>query len=627
MQGPFLRSEAIGSRLISVTRHRNCRLKHPFNYFPTPRHQCRCNQVLANRDSPSVSRILREPKHSIRLVGPDRYDAPSTDLDDTAKQNSASPAAEAVINALRVQDPDELLQAFSSACEDPEYVRSIPPPLFTEILRLLDPEYFVEPYKQIHQDLSAAYVQVLGIRPVQSFFARFVRYVQDIVSKRREAGHKLGIAEYKILLNCARSVGDGETATAIWNDMRKDRVRPDVECYNHYIEAKCWSGAYEPAQRQKFRVIPYHMVMRLGRDRREGFGGYQVGYQSGLKTEIVRLFDTMVREGLLGDERTFVLMMTAMGREGDIKGVRSILKKVWSVDAVQLMEDDEAALEAVKPYPIDSPLRPTPLLLFTMAHIFGSNNDVPTALRVVDHVSRHYSLPIPRGVWSHLLEWTFVLSERRYGPRKNDGSYLGRLPLQSVASLWDTMVSDPYNIKPTMPMYNRYIKNLNSRQMVWMYLQKMREAKHLYEDSYRAYRLALRKYVIALRSYKKYLHRPGTRVALHSLQRKLERARMERARDYTYIKRWVRLLLGNTRWNHSWSRDWEREGLPDAIEEWRPFLPAIVTYPTNGGTVSLDMKLARRSTRRIRPLHRPLVWKVYIKRDGTVQRNLAAERP
>lgn len=626
MQGPFLRFEAIGSRLASVTCHRSSRPKRPLQYFPTPREQRRCNQILASKDSATVSRPLQEPSHNVRLVGPDRHVVPTTDPDQAPTQSAPSPAAKAVMKALREQNPDMLLRAFFGASTDSEYVRSIPSTMFTEILRILDPEYFVEPYKSVHQDLSSAYVQQLGIRPIQTFFADFVGYVQEIISKRREAGHVLGIVEYKMLLNCARSVGDGETATAVWNDMRKVRVQPDTVCYNHYLEAKCWSGAYEPAQRPKLRVIPYNMVMRLGRERTEEFRGYQVGKPWGLKLEIVRLFDRMVREGMLGDEKTFALMMTAMGREGDLKGVKSILTMVWGVDVGRLMEDDEAALEAVKPYPMTSPLRPTTQLLSTIAHIFGSNNDIPTALRLVDYVSRQYSLPIPIGVWSQLLEWTFVLSKRRYGPRKTDGSNLGRLPFQSVASLWDTMVSEPYNIQPTMPMYNRYIKNMNIRQMVKPTLQKMREGKHLYQDAYRAYRIALRRYVTALKSYGKYSQRSNTRITINSLQRKLERARMRRARDYTFLKRWVRLLLGNTRWNYDWSRSWDRRGMPDAIEEWRPFLPARVTYPVHGGTVSLDIKSTRRSTRRIRPQRSPLVRRYTIRLDGTIRRYVSTYR-
>ena len=201
------------------------------------------------------------------------------------------------------------------------------------------------------------------------------------------------------------------------------------------METKLWAGAAEAAQRQKFRIITHNMVKRHGRDRTKAFRAYQVGKPFGLKLQIVLLFDRMIGHGLLGNETTFVLMMTAMGREGDMKGVQAILKKVWSIDAEKIVSDDDPSSEIAELYPEGSPLRPTNSLLFTVAHIFGSNNDIPAALSLVDHVSRQYSLRIPRKVWSHLLEWPFVLSRTRNGRRTTDGASLGQLPLASVGRL------------------------------------------------------------------------------------------------------------------------------------------------------------------------------------------------
>ena len=520
---------------------------------------------------------------------------------------------------LREQDPDGLLRAFAEVSTDLNYIRSIPPETFTEILRLLDPEYFVEPYKNTLDDLSSASLRQLGIRPLQTFFADFVGHAQDIIWKRRQAGHDLGLEDYRMLLNCARSAGDVGTADAVWDALYKNGLKPDTTCYNYYLEAKCWSGHYDAAQRHKLRVIPHNMIKRMGKQRTKEFSGYQVGETWGLKLQIVRLFDRMIRQGLLGDETTFVLMMTAMGREGDLQGVKAILKKVWSVDVDNIMADEELPSEVVELYPKTSPLHPTGRLLFTIAHIFGTNNDIPTALRLVDHVARQYSLHIPREVWAQLLEWTFVLSRKRRGLRKTDGASLGQLPPASVASLWDTMTSEPYNIKPTMPMYNQYIANLNMRQMVKPTLRMMREGKQLFFTSHRDYRAALNLYVATLQ----YARKIGTRhsaprARLLPLQRKLERARMRRARDYLFLKRWVRLLLGNRRWNDK-QRSWDRRGMPDAIEEWRAFLPAKARYQVLTGTVEIDIKSNGMSTRRrlrqqryVRELvarRRPVEWK------------------
>lgn len=74
-----------------------------------------------------------------------------------------------------------------------------------------------------------------------------------------------------MLLNCARSAGNMGAADSAWDAMYKDGLTEDLMCYNYYLEAKCWSGAYEAAQRHKLRVIPYNMFMRLGNERKKEF--------------------------------------------------------------------------------------------------------------------------------------------------------------------------------------------------------------------------------------------------------------------------------------------------------------------------------------------------------------------
>ena len=122
---------------------------------------------------------------------------------------------------LRNQKPDGLLQAFSEASTDLKYVLNLSAKNFTQILQLLDPEYFVEPYKQALDDLSPADLKVLGIRPVQTFFAEFFGHVQDVIWKRTQAEHALTAVDYVMLLNCARSMGDVQLADAVWTDMRR----------------------------------------------------------------------------------------------------------------------------------------------------------------------------------------------------------------------------------------------------------------------------------------------------------------------------------------------------------------------------------------------------------------------
>ncbi|KAA6408485.1 MAG: hypothetical protein FRX48_07567 [Lasallia pustulata] len=490
--------------------------------------------------------------------------------------DSIAEAKQAVMDALYDGDHEKLLHAFQRASMDETYVGSIPATMFMEILRTLDPMALVDPYKEVYRDLHPSDVKQLGAEQFQDVFYRFVSIMEDIIRKRRAAGFKMGIGEYKCILNCIRSGGDATAARAVWNGMLEDGVEPDTLCYNYYFETLCWSNAYDPMEREKLRVIPYHMSMRLpvklGRERRPGFMGYQVG-DRGICQEVVKLFSNMVDKGIAADEKTFCLLMTAMAREGDLLGPKSVLRKVWDVDVDTLLSRDDSAVQSAEILPTTSPVYPSEWLLFTIAHIFGSNNDIPTALCVVDHVSRKYSLEITREVWAQLLEWTFVLASRRNGNRKSDGAQLGQLPLQSVENLWNTMVSEPYNVQPTTPMYNRLIRNLWSRDMIDLMLSNMRMGL----QGWLSKRAQLGSHLGLLQQDE---GRKGNTTkfptSIEAMSKEVRLLRLQEARDYAMIQRWVRLLFAGRRWN--WDGDtkrlaWALRGLPAAMDEWSRFKP------------------------------------------------------
>ena len=491
-------------------------------------------------------------------------------------QDSIAEAKQAVMDALYDGDHEKLLHAFQRASMDETYVGSIPATTFMEILRTLDPIALVDPYKEVYRDLQPSYLKHIGVEQLLDTFHRFVSIMEDIIRKRRAAGFKLGIGEYKCILNCFRSVGDATAARAVWNGMLEDGIEPDTLCYNYYFETLCWSNAYDPMEREKLRVIPYHMSMRLpvklGQERRPGFMGYQVG-DRGLSQEVVKLFSNMVGKGIVADEKTFCLLMTAMAREGDLVGPKSVLRKVWDVDVDSLLSRDDSAVQSAGIPPTTSPVYPSKGLLFTIAHIFGTNNDIPTALRVVDHVSRKYSLEITREVWAQLLEWTFVLASRRYGDRKSDGAQLGQLPVQSVENLWNTMVSEPYNVQPTTPMYNRLIRNLWSRDMIDQMLSNMRMGLQVWLSK----RGQLESYLWRLRQDE--AGKDNTAQfprSTEAMPKEVRLLQLYEARDFAMIRRWVRLLFAGRRWNYDGDTTrltWELRGLPNAMGEWSRFKP------------------------------------------------------
>ncbi|KAI9779715.1 MAG: hypothetical protein M1839_007213 [Geoglossum umbratile] len=548
--------------------------------------KCRNIQTLPSQHDQRSPSSLSYPANPFR-GGADSVAKVILSSIETASPFKNLTAKDKILLALRRRNPDLLLRLFLRVQEDdPAVICSIPRTTFSEILQLLNPGHFVDQPKRIHDELSSLTVEALGIVPIQSIFTEFVSNIRRVVEMRRLGRRPLGINDYASLLNCARACGDAATATAVWNDMNQAGVLPNTACYNHYMAAKCFPSGPGLGHRHTLRVIPYNLRKRaMGKSGSSRSPGFSVG-RGGIRSQVMQLFDDMVLRGLgKGDLRTFCYIMIALAREGDIAGVKSVLNRVWGVDVDALLRDEES-LYPVKTFRRDSPLFPNTYLLFAIAHAFGSNNDIPTALRIVDYVSRQYSIAIPRRVWAHLMEWTFVLSVPRFGQGREEenGALTGKLPLNSVESLWVTMAAEPYNVKPTMAAYNRYIKSLILRQSLGKAQEMMRKGLACYELSAKRYRVERRRYLLA-RSLWAGAATPGSGVG--TLWRRVHLAEIETRCQRLVVERWVRLLIkgfGLAKKNP----EWEREAIPNVIREWRDFLPEQrVCYGTTGGVVTL----------------------------------------
>ncbi|KAI9860788.1 MAG: hypothetical protein M1813_005711 [Trichoglossum hirsutum] len=580
----FLRLEALESRLClqscplgtagRILRHRLRRIQH------TKYHRI---QTLS-------SDLYQHGRHSlISLSYPaDQFrsgdDSISTSIlsdVETSRRFQILAPRDKILLSLRRRDPDLLIRLLLKDRDNGRVICSIPRTTFSEILQLLCPSYFVDSSRRAHNELSSAAVEVLGIMPIQSIFTEFVNDIRRIVEMRRFSGHPFGLNDYVSLLNCARACGDNSTATALWREMKRDGVLPNTACYNHYMAVKCFPSVPDPRHRHTLRATSDNFRKRKAVHRDIAFSGFSLG-KGGVKDQVMQLFDDMILRGLgEGDTKTFCVIMIAMAREGGIADVKSVLNKVWGVDVDALLRD-EGPLDIVKKYREDSPLFPDTFLLYTIAHAFGSNNDIPTALRTVDYVSRQYSIAISPQVWAHLLEWTFVLSVPRFGRSRLGGALTGKLPLQSVQSLWDTMVTEPYNIKPTMAMYNRYIKSLFLRQSLGQAQEMMEAGLALYKLSTKHSIAEKRRYLLARSLW------AGVNTSepnLGPLRRRMELAEIDTRRNRLFVERWVRLLVAGMGLAGK-NLEWERVSVPNILEKWRSFLPRRVYYMTTGGLVS-----------------------------------------
>ena len=482
--------------------------------------------------------------------------------------------------AIAANNSSALLSHVWEASKDADFIASIPGVTFAEILRRVQPDEGLLPLHYRYKSLGPKhYVQSTWARQeLYKMVQRKRRMYQDIFENRMKSGMNISHGEFTSMLNITRVLWDGRGAQNILRTMLSRHVEPDVTCYNHYFEARCWSDALVPEERHALRVIPLNVDRRSKsstRETREGYKieGHDIG-EKGIRWEVSRLFQKITDEGRRGDLKTYMNLITAQAREGDLQGVKSVLRHVWNVDIDALLAG-RAVSAYVPTIDEDSPRYPNEELLFVLAHAFGSNNDVPTALRVVAHVSELFGIRIPELVWAELLEWTFVLTRYRNETRKFGGADQGQLPAKSMENLWNVMQGEAYQIKPDMQMYDLMIRHHWREDHLHKMMTLMREGLAMHNAKFGEDESFLDEYENRKTLAKSDL--AGTFAM--AMDSSISEERSSKWLSFVMIHRWFRLLLSGTRYNVSTSPGrqkedrvyiWQRQMIPLVIDEfWR----------------------------------------------------------
>lgn len=471
-------------------------------------------------------------------------------------EDHIAPIKSRLLDALRQGYPHEILSSLLEAVEYPELFGSLSDTAFLQVFRLLNPKHFIDPYKRFHAAVSPKRASRIAGSEIEQLLAEYTSVYEQLIRKMFTHRKYLGFEKYEILLNLARVTGNRKLATATWRSMLYHGHKPDVVCYNYYFEALCWHDA----------PCPYD---RCGLPRSSG-GPF------GVKSIVQRMFANMIHDGVMADAKTFSLLMTACSREGDLEGVKKILKRVWYVDVDAIMEDGDDFGHSDDFHP-GSALNPTSDLLYTIVHIFGSNQNVTVALRVVDHISRRFSLPIDQRTWIEMFQWSYHLSVKPSKRLHLSGEVGERVPFWALEALLHTMVS---TTKPSMQVLHLAIKMFFRRHMLDSMLKLMIAGLVLQRKSISIFRSS----IATLNSTSRALVIPSR----STLQYAAELARLEMERDGYWIQIWLTLALVGKRWYIGPERifAWQRRMIPKLVNlfwEWR----RVWVYSMNTGTVAL----------------------------------------
>jgi hypothetical protein len=550
-----------------------------------------------------------EQESSERIFGSEVYgSAVPVQSRQSLKEQETSPSEPlAYINyeiwlpiAIQDGDADKVARCLYTAqnCLDYDFVNGISEATFTDVLRVLEPRNNIENLSQAYSSVSHDMAKQMGLIPVNKLMVEYSLLLQEIVAQRRQSGHRLVADQYFVLLRSAQDLGDSRLASKLLEEMQEDGVLPDVETYNAYLGSFVWAGWNNSTARHTERVINVNMLARDQKRKDMPFANYCIGSPGGIKEKAMEVLTAILDRGLDANEKTYCSIITAAAREGEIDTVQSILRTAWNIDVQKIMEltPGHADLPRAKVFPADSQQYPTSKLLWTLAHAFCINNDVPKALRLVDYVSREYDLAIGEETWSVLLEWTFVMARRRHGTAARDDRKTGQLPQASVQTLFNTMMTAPYFVQPTMGMYNHLVVSMYLREWTTKMLEIMERAVSLKAESRDARDAAwshLRWFLTQQEKGQRYLPPPSI------VRRRYETAKVIDSRNSLWMKRWVRLFLASVEDFHRRHKagrtyanfhDFTFGTVPRMLLEWRQFAGARVKYDLPTGVLEIELQ-------------------------------------
>ena len=501
-------------------------------------------------------------------------------LDGSEEGTFAVPADmhENIMRVLSDNNPTELMDAMQVASNDGNYLDSLPTTTVLEILRCLITGKYLPHYTALYRDIHPQTIRYVpdDTPQFEHVIVRYSATITRIMDWLVESGRPLGLQAYRLLLDHARSTGLAKLAVKAFHALQESDLKPDLDCYNYLLEAKCWGMRHHWRESYNWRVTPRRLRLRQqGAEYRSYIAGSR-----GLKEEIMAIFTLMLKSGIRPDTTTFTHVMLAMGREGDLEAVEDVLLKVWSIDVAKLLANDGASSLPEVTVPADSPLFPDKKLLFTVAHIYGMNNALSDSFRIIDHMSRLYSIPIGLDIWEEFCTWTQILAtprnQHRNLERKADEE-IGKVQVATFEQFWTIMTSPPYNVKPSLRMWNSRIKMANHAGGKRKLVPLMREAYEMArKEFWKRYKEIDQ--LEKARSYALSRKPPQTeleKMISRQLRVKRETIHLIKLQSLKLSQRWIHLVLGGdygveTRRGGrggTIDNDWTRRWIPDIVGE------------------------------------------------------------
>jgi len=521
-----------------------------------------------NRLRSVLDQVVREVEKPVSPTPKEPLDSTLTGLDIIPMPNPDSPIG-SLLRAIDEGDGPTIWNKFKEL--DHQFLlRTVKGHEFSAVLLSLQPVNFLRLKHRHRLDKNGKpYI----ISEKQAFNELKVKLLY-VMTAMRKVGYRLSARECGHLIDCARAGKDPQMAIELWNLLCGFSVTQDTWSYNSFMAAVSGGG---PSVEREFRV--YEEILAHREKRAKG--------SDDMRKKAMKIYNKMTAKGILPNSMTFDILMLSLARMGDIAGVRRILKQVWDVD-VNTLPDEAMVKDKQNITPADSPLYPTAHTLLAVATAFCQNGQVDTAIRTVDHISRRYDVPISVPTWVALMNWTYVYTRQR---KENP------LPGSAMESLWNVMTGEPYNVAPTIDMFDYIVRSYLWRRMPGMAEHMMELAlvtvsrrilskAHGIEECITYGRTARTIQDPEKGSDAATTKRTHTSAAIAKFSQDVAKLIRDEYRLWSIIRRWTELLVIG--------KDLEvttfgPQQVPRIVDKWGLFLGKDIMYVLRTGYVELDL--------------------------------------
>lgn len=416
---------------------------------------------------------------------------------------------------------------------------------------------------------------MLRITPMRTIIDEVTRSAKAAMDSAHQRKKTLNQEDYRLLLSLAEQLGNDRLARDVWARMNEDGVEATVECYNHFLGAHVWNDLL-PEYRHFAINTEFNKMARSTQFAGGPYSKYTCR-EHGMKDLVKKLLADMLRHNIRPTEETICHILVGFAREGDIKGFDNLLRNTWKTSGESFISFAKSSPSRVV---VGNAVVPTQKLLKTICFCCCINNDLTKAVNLIETLSTSYKIDIPLQIWEDLVDWAYILTKKSI-PGES-GKY--RLKKTTVLGMWQALSKAPYNLTPTLRIYDRLIRAmwLNSYSMqMW---NTMQSALSLFEDQKRTEMMAWTK----LKGH----NRNDTSVdELKSARQHVDSLGLTSKRNSQYLKSWLRLLFAISR--HECRQKYLRNELCHVIipcmfkGRWSRFLPSKIRYYIPTGLVTI----------------------------------------